>query len=172
MEDRFARTDQLAVLRLDIVKVEKLPQGSRSVAKLCQDWGLGKEPQEVLWVIAYDLNSNIRTVVEVARGGHSELYVHIPSVLTAVLATGAIAFTLAHNHPAISVVPSVSDHDLSLKVMEAANTVGLIYEEHIIVGPTDEYFSFVDAGLIIAGPRGGGKPVNLKRAAAAARSGK
>ena len=163
--------DRYATLQLEILKTEKLPGDSRSVAKLCQDWGLGKQPQEVLWVIAYDLNSNIRTVIEVARGGHSEMYVSIPNVLTAVLTTGAIAFTLAHNHPALGLLPSVSDHNLNLAIMEAANAVSLIYEEHLIVGPSDEYFSFVDAGLLKPASRGGGKPVNLKRAAAQARSG-
>jgi DNA repair protein RadC len=156
------KEDRFATLELRFHKIERLPSGSRSIAKLCQTWGLGAQPQEAMWVISYDLNGNIRTVLEVARGGHSDMEIHIPSVLTAVLCSGSIAFTLAHNHPALSVAPSVSDQNLSLSIMEAANACSLIYEEHLIVCPTDEYFSFVEAGLLRAAPRGGGKELNLK----------
>lgn len=166
MEDRFARLD------LTILKTERIPDGSRPIAKLLQDWGLGKQPQECLWVVAYDATGAIRTVIEVARGGHTELDVHLPSLLTAVLATGSGIFTVAHNHPMAgglaSVMPSLADHDLNHAIMAAANACGLVYEEHIIVGPSDVYFSFVDAGLLKPAPRGGGPQLDVKRAKAAA----
>jgi DNA repair protein RadC len=164
VEDRFA------TLSLEILKVERIPDGSRPIAKLLQDWGLGKQPQEVLWVISYDASGSFRTVVEVARGGHTEMEVHIPSLLTAVLATGAGVFTVAHNHPIpITPLPSVSDHNMNHAIMAAANACGLVYEESLIVCPTQEYFSFRDAGLILPAPRGGGRPLNVKKAASATR---
>jgi hypothetical protein len=39
--------------------------------------------------------------------------------------------------------------DLTAKVMTAANSVGLYFEDHLIVGPDAETFSFLAAGLII-----------------------
>lgn len=162
MEDRLAR------LNLEIIKAEQIPDGSRSVAKLLQDWGLGKQPQECMWVIAYDNIGTIRTVIEVARGTHTSLEVHIPSVLTAVLATGSGVFTTAHNHPQPgNVTPSQADYKMNQALMDAANACGLVYEEHLIVCPTAEYYSFVDAGLLIPASRGGGKP--FKRAASSQR---
>lgn len=157
IEDRFAR------LNLEITKVERLPAGSRPIAKLLQDWGLGKQPQECFWVIAIDKAGHIRTVVEVARGAEAEQEVHIPAVLTAVLAVGASTFMVAHNHPGITVLPSRADHALTLSIMEAANACGLSFEEHIIVGPTDEYYSFVDGGLLIPYPRGLDRPAKGSR---------
>lgn len=70
---------------------------------------------------------------------------------------------------ATSVMPSRADHDMNMKVMEAANACGLHYEENLIVCPTDEYFSFVDAGLLIPAPRGGGQALNVGRAHPAVR---
>ncbi len=147
IEDRFARLD------LIIEKVERLPSGSRPIAKLLQDWGLGNQPQECFWVIAVDLNGNIRTAIEVGRGGEGEQVVHVPAVLTAVLAVGASTFTVAHNHPALTVLPSRADVALTNALVTAANACGLSLEEHIIVGPTAEYYSFVDGGLLIPVPR-------------------
>ncbi|MEO6326086.1 MAG: JAB domain-containing protein, partial [Thermoanaerobaculia bacterium] len=100
MEDRYA------TLQLEILKTDRIPDGSRNIAKLLQDWGFGKQPQECFWVISTDAAGHIRTVVEVARGGHAEVEIHIPAVLTAVLVSGGTVFSAAHNHPTISVMPS------------------------------------------------------------------
>jgi DNA repair protein RadC len=162
IDERFAR------LSLEIIKTAWLEEGSRPLAKLVQDWGLGKQPQECLWVIAYDAAGGLRTIMEVARGGHTELQVDLPSLLTAVLVTGAEVFSVAHNHPVPeSVAPSVSDGALNHAIMNAANICGLIYEEHVIVCPTKEYFSFRDAGLIKPAPRGGLDQLDVTKAAAA-----
>lgn len=157
IEDRFAK------LNLEILKVQSLPDGSRPIARLLQDWGLGKEPQECFWVIAVDVVGHIRTVVEVARGGHDRQEVHIPSVMTAVLSVGASSFTVAHNHPSIDIRPSVPDGVVTHTIMDAANACGLSFEEHLIIGPTPTYFSFVDAGLLIPLGRGGAPALEVSK---------
>ena len=152
-------------MSLELLKVERFPEGSRPIAKLLQDWGLGRQPQECFWVIAVDVAGHIRTVIEVAKGNEYSQQVSIPDVMRAVFMSGASTFTVAHNHPAISVLPSTADGDLTNAMMAAANACGLSFEEHIIVGPTDQYFSFVDAGLLIPAKRGGGPQMRLKKAA-------
>jgi len=49
--------------------------------------------------------------------------------------------------------------------MDAANVCGLVFEEHLIVAATGEYFSFRDAGLVVPVKRMGGKPAKLPKAA-------
>lgn len=153
-------TDQYVQLRLEVLKTERLPVGARNVVQLLDDWGFTKEPQECLWVIAYDAQEHLRTVVEVSRGGHAEMHVHIQPLLTAVLNAGAIAFTIVHNHPTLTPAPSMTDWDLTQKVMAASDACGLVLEEHLIITPTGEYYSFREAGLILplATPVGG-KPL-------------
>lgn len=145
-------------LRLDVVRSQVLPEGSRDLARLLTEWGLANEPQECAWVVAYDANLNVRNVTEVARGGHAEMTVEIQPVMTAVLALGALRFTFVHNHPTMTADPSVTDWHLTQKIMEAANTCGIVFDEHLIITPTGEYYSFRDAGLILPPARGiGGK---------------
>lgn len=160
----LALIDKYAEIELKIRKTERFPVGSRPIAKLLQDWGLGRQMQECLWVVAVDKVGYIRTVVEVGRGMEATQEINIPAVLTAVLTVGASTFMVAHNHPGLSVLPSAADDQMTRAMMRAANACGLSFEEHIIVGPTDEYFSFVEAGLLIPVERGTDRP-RRKRAA-------
>ena len=161
-------TDEYVQIRLEVLKSERLPGVSRDIVKLLHEWGMTKEPQECLWVIALDANKHIRRVVEVSRGGHADMTVELQPLLTAVLAVGAIQFVIVHNHPTLNPSPSITDWNLTQTVMVAANNCGLILTDHLIVTPKAEFYSFKDAGLIGEATRGlGGAP--LKRKAASTR---
>ena len=110
--------------------------------------GLADQTQEALWVIAYDSIQGIRTVVEVARGNYHSMDVSIPAVLSVPLLAACDRFEIAHNHPSGDVAPTVLDVDLTRKVMNAANTCGLYFEDHIILSPNGDYYSFFEAGLL------------------------
>jgi hypothetical protein len=87
-----------------------------------------------------------------------------------VLTAGGECFTIAHNHPTLGVLPSVEDHQLTHRVMDAANVVGLVFEEHLIVTPTFEFFSFRDAKLLNPAKRDIGKSLDVPAAARKARN--
>jgi DNA repair protein RadC len=110
--------------------------------------GLSDQTQEALWVIAYDSIQGIRTVVEVARGNYHEMDVSIPAVLSVPLLAACDRFEIAHNHPSGDVSPTVLDVDLTKKVLAAANTCGLYFEDHIILAPSGDYYSFFENGLL------------------------
>ena len=154
-----------AEVHLKITRRQHLPSKPTAIAKVLGEWGLSTMTQECVWVIATDENGNIRTVVEVARGFHSRVDVHIPSVMTAVLAAGAVHFTLAHNHPTGDPNPSVDDQDLTFKILEAANACGLTLEDHIIVEPNGGSFSFIEHGVFIGAPKNTTRAMNVRRAA-------
>lgn len=125
-----------AVLRLETIKDDiHLPGTYEELPALFDRWGLSKEPQECIWVVAYDAELTVRTVVEVARGSHVKANLHIPTMLSAILTTGCERFILVHNHPSNNPNPSKGDLDLTRVVMEAANAAGLYFEDHIIVTP-------------------------------------
>lgn len=135
-----------ARVHLEIEKSDVLSFGG--LAALVKRYGLHSQPQEALWVIANDAVGNIRTIIEVARGGHAHVQLDLPSTFTAILATAAPMFSIAHNHPTLSVLPSPEDIHLTKSVMNAANVLGLLFEDHVIVEPSGESFSFREAGLI------------------------
>lgn len=106
-------------------------------------------------MIAYDANHNLRTVVEVARGGYLHVNVHIPSLLAAVLVCGAERFVIAHNHQNGHAAASKDDVEMTKGIEEAAASAGLFLEDHLIVTPAGRTFSFVESGLYTAYPYSG-----------------
>lgn len=115
--------------------------------------GLHDASQEVFWAISYDAIMQVRNIVEVARGGYHSVEVPIPVILSAVLTSGTNRFMVAHNHSSGDVTPTQLDVDLTSKIMAAANTCGLYFEDHVVLGPNKEMYSFADSGLLIPSPQ-------------------
>jgi len=118
------------------------------IPQLLHELGLSTQTQECFWVIAYDAALNVRSVIEVARGTYSRVKVHLPAIYTAVLMAGTDRFMVAHNHPTGETKPTQKDIDLTVAIMRGANSVGLYFEDHIIVTSKRGFFSFQQAGLL------------------------
>lgn len=116
--------------------------------RVIEELGLGVRVQESLWVMAYDSVAQVRTIVEVARGGYHEMQITLPAIMAVPLLAGTDRFSIMHNHPSDDVSPTALDVELTQKVRNAANVVGLFFEDHIIIGPSGETYSFVENRLI------------------------
>lgn len=142
---------RFASLRLEVDK--DLPSAIDMPDILFDAGGLHDAPQEVFWVMPYDSIMQVRTIVEIARGGYHSVEIPIPAILSAVFVAGTDRFIVGHNHSTGDVTPTTIDVDLTAKVMAAANTCGLYFEDHIIVGPNKELFSFAETGLLVPSPQ-------------------
>lgn len=139
--------NQMVTVHLRIER--ELPSAIDSIPQLMREAGVHTQTQEVMWVCAYDSLMQVRHIIEVARGGYHTMEVSIPAVMTAVLTAGSDRFMLAHNHSSGDVTPTVVDIDLTRKIMNAANTCGLYFEDHLILGPNGEEFSMADSGILV-----------------------
>jgi DNA repair protein RadC len=140
--------DRMVEVRLHTLREVIVPTPPE-LAVMLKDWGLTDLAQEAVWVVAYDAVTNARSVIEVARGGYHDVQVHIPTVISAVLLAGTDRFIVAHNHPSGDTDPTANDMLLTHRVMDAANATGIYFEDHLIVGPPDRFFSLARAGLLI-----------------------
>ena len=137
--------DRYAAVEL---RIEKEQPTVADLDELFEDWGLTRSTQERLWVVSYDSIEQVRTVTEVYVGGYHEVAVPIPPLLTAVLMAGTDRFLVVHNHPSGDTSPTFHDLDMIHKVMDAANTTGLYFEDALIVGPNATTSSALAMGLI------------------------
>lgn len=139
-----------AQLRLEVLdeRAEDFPEYLEDVPKMLQRWNLHLEVVECVWVVAYDAHMTVKTVIEVGRGTHTRSEVHIPTVMAAVITAGCERFMLVHNHPTKRLKPSKGDIDLTRKIMAAANTCGLFFEDHIILSPNGKWTSLTQRGII------------------------
>ena len=70
---------------------------------------------------------------------------HPREIFRPVVASGAYAFALMHNHPSGDPSPSAEDADLTERLRAGADLVGVVARDHVIVA-AGGYFSFVEAG--------------------------
>lgn len=143
--------NQYATLEIKVHRTVETPDAD-GLLDLVTEWGMNAAAQESFWIVTYDSSRNMRTVTEVARGSYRDVMVSIPAVMAAVHKSGADRFIVVHNHPSGDRYPSKTDELLTRKIMNAANTNGLYFEDHIIVTPQGQHTSMVEEGMLIPAP--------------------
>ena len=68
-------------------------------------------------------------------------------VVKRALELGASATVLVHNHPSGDPTPSMADIDMTRKIVEAGQRLGVAVHDHVIVGRKG-HFSFRANGLM------------------------
>jgi len=55
---------------------------------------------------------------------------------------------LCHNHPSNDLEPSPDDLDITKRIIQASEVIGIAVHEHIIISMDDDrYYSFADNGI-------------------------
>jgi DNA repair protein RadC len=73
--------------------------------------------------------------------------VHPREVFADPITDRACAVVVAHNHPSGQLEPSPEDREITCRLKEAAETLGIALLDHVIFSSTG-YFSFVEHGIL------------------------
>jgi len=73
--------------------------------------------------------------------------VHPREVFADPLADRSAAIIVCHNHPSGQLEPSDEDRNITRRLAEAGDILGIALLDHLILSPRGGYFSFVEAGL-------------------------
>ncbi|WP_108260592.1 RadC family protein [Mangrovicoccus ximenensis] len=84
---------------------------------------------------------------EQARGTVDYVPVYPREVVKRGLELNASALILVHNHPSGDPTPSESDISMTMKIMHAADALGIVLHDHLIIGKSTE-LSFRSAGYL------------------------
>ncbi|HSW38045.1 MAG TPA: DNA repair protein RadC [Acidobacteriota bacterium] len=93
-------------------------------------------------------NQLIREVL-VSIGSLSTSVVHPREVFAPAVRDSTAALIFLHNHPSGDPAPSREDCDCTQRLLEAGRILGIRILDHIVLG-YDDYYSFADAGRLIA----------------------
>lgn len=93
--------------------------------------------------VVISLNSKNRVMnVEIAHiGSLNTCVVHPREILKNPILSNAAAIILAHNHPSQDLTPSDEDIQLTRRIIEAGDILGIEVLDHIIVNNRDEIYS-------------------------------
>jgi DNA repair protein RadC len=105
--------------------------------------GLDREQFVVLMLDAQHVPVGINVV---SIGSLTASIVHPREAFKAAILANASAVVIAHNHPSNSVEPSREDVELTRRLREAGELLGIRVLDSIVLGEGDAIYSFVDSG--------------------------
>lgn len=108
---------------------------------------LGKESKEWMLVLLLDGKNRLSAVDICSIGSLNQSIVHPREIFKSALLASAAAIILVHNHPSGDTSPSREDLEISKRLKEASDILGIKLLDHIVIGE-EEFTSFVERGLM------------------------
>ena len=102
---------------------------------------LADEPVEVFRVGFLDSGNNLLAYEDISRGILTSTLAHPREVFYSAVHLRAAAIVCAHNHPGSSPAPSAADMELTGRLVNAGEILGIRLLDHVIITP-DDYYSF------------------------------
>jgi DNA repair protein RadC len=104
------------------------------------------ETKEYFITLHLDGKNRIICIDQVSVGSLNQSIVHPREVFKTALLSSAAAILLLHNHPSGDPAPSREDREITRRLKEAGELLGIRVLDHMIIG--DTYFSFTEGGLL------------------------
>lgn len=105
------------------------------------------ETKEHFLALHLDSKNRILCLDKVSSGSLNASIVHPREVFKTALLSSAAAILFVHNHPSGNPEPSREDLELTARLKQAGDLLGLRVLDHIIIGE-DRYVSMADQGLL------------------------
>lgn len=103
--------------------------------------------REVFVTLMLDAKNRIIREQQVSEGSLTSSIVHPREVFSLILRESAAAVIFVHNHPSGDPNPSQEDLEITRRLKEAGDLMGVRVLDHVIIGAGD-YVSFADRGLL------------------------
>ncbi len=97
-------------------------------------------------VVLVNAKNAVMASPTVSIGTLSSSLVHPREVFKPAVHAGAAGVILAHNHPSGHVEPSREDRDVTKRLVESGETLGIEVLDHLVIG--EGFFSFKEHGLL------------------------
>ena len=116
-----------------ITQIKTKIRTPQDIANLFMD-ELKVEKREIVKVIIMNSQNVILKIQTISQGGTSSARVDTKDILMEAVKIGAPKIILIHNHPSGETKPSKSDIEFTNKLEKAAEILGILLLDHIIIG--------------------------------------
>ena len=103
--------------------------------------------KEQFMALLLDGKNRIITRAQISEGSLNQSIVHPREVFNAAVRQSAAAMILLHNHPTGDPTPSPEDLEVTRRLSEAGQLMGIRVLDHIIIGE-DRFYSFAENGQL------------------------
>ena len=107
---------------------------------------LNKRTEEVFSLLTMDTKSNLTGVFEVSIGNLSSSLVTPREVFKRAILQNSKAIILGHNHPSGDPEPSGDDIQITERLVEAGELLGIDVFDHLIIGSSSNFVSLKERG--------------------------
>lgn len=104
--------------------------------------------QEQFLCVSLNGAHEVIAVRVVSIGILNRTIVHPREVFGDPISDRAASIIVAHNHPSGQLTPSEEDRNITQRLKEAGELLGIQLLDHLIISPKGEYFSFAEQGIL------------------------
>ena len=108
---------------------------------------IGEEDRENFMVIGLDIKNRIVSVHRAHIGSLNSSVVHPREVFKSLILNNCASVIFGHNHPSGNCLESPEDLDVTKRLVEAGNLIGIDVLDHLIVSDTD-FNSLAQKGMM------------------------
>lgn len=108
---------------------------------------LHENTEEYLYMICMNVKLELTSVFELSHGNVNSSIVSVREMFQKALLANAVSIIVMHNHPSGNPTPSYEDIQVTKRMVEAGNLLGVQVIDHIIVGRPG-YSSLKEKGYI------------------------
>jgi DNA repair protein RadC len=148
--DRKMQAKRVGIVTLKMVKESSILYKERSVKSPEDAYRLFKpfleEADREMFLVACLNTKNQPTAINVCHiGSLNSSIVHPREVMKAAILSNSASILVAHNHPSNDVTPSREDIEVTNRLKQAGELIGIDLIDHLIVGG-DNYLSLKEKG--------------------------
>ena len=132
-ETRFARIGETGE-HYQSVKINSTQAARRWAEQSLASYFSERLDQEEFLIAILDTKLCVRRVVRITRGTLDASLVHPREVFRPAIADCASAILLIHNHPSGDCTPSRQDREVTARLKQAGELLGINVIDHVIVG--------------------------------------
>jgi len=103
--------------------------------------------KEIFKIVLLDSKNKILKDIVISQGSLTSSLVHPREVLNPAIKESAAAIVLIHNHPSGDPAPSQDDIEITHRLKQACDIVGIKVLDHIVIGEKS-HFSFLDEKML------------------------
>lgn len=103
---------------------------------------------EEFWIVFMNGANKVLSTHKLTQGGIQQTIVDVPLLLKMSLERLAQSIAVAHNHPSGQNKPSNEDENITRRIKQGCDAIGIRLLDHIIVA-RGKYYSFADDGKLL-----------------------
>ena len=105
------------------------------------------QDKEHFWTVGLDSKNRIKYIELVSLGSLTSLLIHPREVFRLAVMKGAASIAAVHNHPSGDPAPSRDDIEITARLKQAGEILGIKMLDHIIIG-CNKHYSFLNNKLL------------------------